>query len=45
MKQKLILGYWNVRGLSERCRMVLEYVGLHYDQVVYNYQNRDKWFK
>lgn len=32
---KLVLGYWPIRGLAERIRLVLEYTGLQYEQVFY----------
>lgn len=41
---KVTLGYWGIRGLSERIRMLLEYVGIPYDEVKYSGQTRDKWF-
>ena len=41
---KVTLGYWQIRGLSERIRMLLEYVGIPYDEVKYTGETRDKWF-
>lgn len=41
---KVTLGYWKIRGLSERIRMLLEYVGLSYDEVKYTGETREKWF-
>ena len=32
---KLVLGYWPIRGLAERIRLLLEYFGLPYEQVFY----------
>ena len=40
-----MLGYWPIRGLAERIRLVLEYTGLQYEQVFYYEQDEDKWFK
>ena len=40
---KVTLGYWGIRGLSERIRMLLEYVGIPYDEVKYTGETRDKW--
>ena len=34
--RKIILGYWNIRGLAERIRMIMEYIKLPYDQVLYS---------
>lgn len=42
---KLVLGYWPIRGLAERIRLVLEYTGLQYEQVFYYEHDEDKWFK
>ena len=40
------LGYWNVRGLGEKIRHIIEYCGLPYTQEVYrNPEDGDKWFK
>lgn len=41
----LVLGYWNIRGLGERVRLLLEYLGLKYEQVFYLESDEDKWFK
>lgn len=32
MENKVVLGYWNIRGLSERIRQLIEYCGIPYDQ-------------
>ena len=38
------LGYWAIRGLSERCRLLLEYCGVPYNQEIYDSQpGREKW--
>lgn len=42
---KLVLGYWPIRGLAERIRLLLEYLGLEYEQVFYLESNEDQWFK
>lgn len=42
---KLVLGYWPIRGLAERIRLLLEYFGLEYEQVFYLESNEDQWFK
>jgi glutathione S-transferase len=42
---KLVLGYWPIRGLAERIRLLLEYLGLEYEQVFYFENNEDQWFK
>jgi len=39
---KVVLGYWAIRGLAERIRLFLEYTGTAYSEV--RYDNRDKWF-
>ena len=44
MDNKVTLGYWAIRGLSERIRMVLEFVGLEYNQKLFTASNRDEWF-
>lgn len=35
MSQKVTLGYWNIRGLAEKVRHLLEYLHIEYDQVIY----------
>ena len=44
---KVILGYWAIRGLAERIRMLMEYTGLEYEEEKYEGggETRDKWFK
>ena len=44
MEGKVTLGYWAIRGLSERLRQLLEYCGVPYTQELYEGANRDKWF-
>lgn len=41
---KVHLGYWAIRGLSERIRMLLEYVGIPYEESKYTGQTAQKWF-
>lgn len=41
---KLTLAYWPTRGLAERIRMLLEYVELPYEQVIYEVENAATWF-
>lgn len=48
MENKVVLGYWQIRGLSERIRMILEYTGLPYDEEKYDGSgevDRERWFK
>jgi glutathione S-transferase len=42
---KVVLGYWDIRGLAERIRHLLEYTGLTYDQVFYAESKEDQWFQ
>jgi len=39
------LGYWNIRGVGQPIRFLLEYLGEKYDEKIYPYSNMDKWFK
>jgi len=32
MANRVVLGYWDIRGLAERLRLFLEYIGTPYDQ-------------
>jgi glutathione S-transferase len=41
---KLKLGYWGIRGLAERIRMLLEYTGLPYEEVKYTGETAQQWF-
>lgn len=43
-KGGVVLGYWKIRGLAEKIRMVLEYVGIPYTENKYNADNENKWF-
>lgn len=43
-KGTVVLGYWKIRGLAEKVRMVLEYVGIPYTQNKYNADNETKWY-
>jgi len=39
------LGYWAIRGLSERIRQLLEYLSIPYNEVKYEGpEGRAKWF-
>jgi len=44
MADKIVLGYWNIRGLAERVRLLLEYVGLPYEQKFFTPETTDDWF-
>jgi glutathione S-transferase len=35
MSQTVTLGYWNIRGFAERVRLLLEYLNIQYDQVIF----------
>lgn len=41
--QKVRLGYWSIRGLAERIRMLLEYTGTPYEETKYTTDN-NQWF-
>ena len=42
---KLFLGYWNIRGIGERARLLLEYVGLPYEDHRYDINAKPNlWF-
>ncbi|KAM7539430.1 hypothetical protein Aperf_G00000056367 [Anoplocephala perfoliata] len=36
-----VLGYFNIRGLAEHIRMLLHYLGVKYEDKIYN---REEWF-
>ena len=40
----LTVGYWNIRGLGEPVRLVLEYAGKPYDWKEYTIANYMEWF-
>jgi glutathione S-transferase len=44
MSQPVTLGYWNIRGLAERIRLVLEYLQIPYNQVIFTPEQEDEWF-
>lgn len=44
MSQPVTLGYWNIRGLAERIRLVLEYLQIPYNQVIFTPETEDEWF-
>lgn len=44
MQGEVVLGYWNIRGLAERIRQLLEYCGLPYSETKYCGQtDRERW--
>ena len=44
MDQSVVLGYWAIRGLSERCRQLLEYCQVPYTEEKYDSQpGRERW--
>jgi len=42
MDQKVVLSYWAIRGLAERIRLLLEYLGVPYDN--HEITDRNEWF-
>ena len=45
MEGSVKLGYWAIRGLSERLRLLLEYCGVAYTQEIYEGPDgRERWF-
>jgi len=46
MASKVTLGYWDIRGLAERIRLLLEYTGTPYDQEFHSgAEGRAKWLE
>ena len=45
MENKLVLGYWAIRGKGERIRLLMEYLGMPYEQEFFDEDNADKYFK
>ena len=45
MQEPVKLGYWQIRGLAERVRMIMEYLSIPYQMVDYNKDNSPSWFK
>ena len=43
MPEKLTLGYWNIRGLAERVRLLLAYLNFDFDQVILTPEKRSDW--
>ena len=43
MSNNLSLNYWGIRGLGQVPRLLLEYTGAQWDDVIY--ESRDKWFQ
>eukprot|EP00826_Nyctotherus_ovalis_P029653 TRINITY_DN2349_c1_g1_i3.p1 TRINITY_DN2349_c1_g1~~TRINITY_DN2349_c1_g1_i3.p1 ORF type:complete len:230 (+),score=55.65 TRINITY_DN2349_c1_g1_i3:209-898(+) len=49
-KEPVILGYWDIRGLAEPIRMLMQHLGINYKDVTYEAgpapeYSRDAWFK
>ncbi len=49
-KEPLTLGYWNIRGMAEPIRMLMEHLGVNYKEELYELGpgpefNRDQWLK
>lgn len=44
MAEKVVLGYWNIRGLAERIRLLLEYLKFPYDQQLFTPETANDWF-
>jgi glutathione S-transferase len=42
MENKLILGYWPIRGIAQPIRFFLEYLGLPYEEKLYT--DHQEWF-
>ena len=44
-RKVVTLGYWKIRGLAERIRMLMEYLEVPYTQDIYTADNRPQWFE
>lgn len=44
MMKSVTLGYWNIRGLAERIRLVLEYLQIPYNQTIFTPETEEEWF-
>jgi glutathione S-transferase len=44
MSQTVTLGYWNIRGLAERIRLLLEYLQIPYNQTIFTPETENDWF-
>jgi glutathione S-transferase len=44
MSDKVTLGYWNIRGFAERIRLLLAYLNIDFDQIIYTPETRQDWF-
>lgn len=48
---KIVLGYWDIRGLAEPSRLALQYKNVPFDDKLYHMQvegteaNREEWLK
>jgi len=45
MTDKVVLGYWNIRGLAERVRLLLEYLHVPYEEKIFTPETRPEWFE
>lgn len=43
MSEKIVLGYWGVRGVGQVCRLLLAYTGAVWEDV--RYSEREQWFE
>eukprot|EP01017_Pseudomicrothorax_dubius_P003569 TRINITY_DN10545_c0_g1_i3.p1 TRINITY_DN10545_c0_g1~~TRINITY_DN10545_c0_g1_i3.p1 ORF type:complete len:214 (+),score=52.07 TRINITY_DN10545_c0_g1_i3:75-716(+) len=43
--KELVIAYWNIRGVAELSRRLLEYVGLSYVNKFYELSNAVEWFQ
>jgi len=41
MAPSVLIGYWNIRGLGEPIRTILEYAGIEYEQKLYDFDMTD----
>ena len=49
MQKKLVIGYWEIRGLAQPIRYLLEFLQVEYEDKRYHYGeapdfNRESWF-
>jgi glutathione S-transferase len=42
MDNKVVLSYWDIRGLAERIRLLIEYLGVAYEDR--RITDREEWF-
>lgn len=43
-EEKLVLGYWGVRGSASELRLLLTYLGLDFEDKRYGLEGREAWF-